>query len=194
VPGVPIGVGAREKGAGAFAEVGAARVVADRPRTGRGERVEDSVSSVGRDERHELVLRLGRPRVEWLDVLDADGLREGVADTGVGDVGVGVRDVEGDTVADQPMDEPALGARRRNRCGAAEVERMMRDEQPGARSDRLVSRRDDRVDGEVHLVDRCIRIAADQPDRVPRLSPPRVIVLLERRDDVADRRHVGDPS
>lgn len=98
---------------------------------------------------------------------------ERVGDAGVGAVGVGMGHVEGDAAPDQVVDDPALEAGRADRCDrgrTAQIQRVVRDEEPGAGGDRLVHDLLHGVHGEDDPGDLGRRVAAHQPHGVPALG------------------------
>lgn len=115
--------------------------------------------------------------------------REGVGDTRVGGVGVGVGDVQRDVVLDEGVHDAALEVRRRDRGGAAQVERVVGDEQAGAQFHRLVDDLLDRVDGEQDPRDLLVGVARDGADRVPGLGPLGGPQGLQRGDDFRQTGH-----
>lgn len=113
-----------------------------------------------------------------------DGAGEGVGDSGVGAVGVGVRDVQGHIVLDQRVHDTALEAGGRDRRRTAQVQRMVGDQQVGADPYGLVGDLLHGVDGEQHPRDLRPGIAADQAHGIPLLGPVRGPEGFERGDDV----------
>lgn len=100
----------------------------------------------------------------------AERAREGVGDTRVGAVGVGVRDVQRHVVLDQVVDDPALEGGRRDRRRAPQVERVVGDQELGPEAHRLVGDLLDRVDGEEDPGHLRVGVAAHRADRVPALG------------------------
>ncbi len=82
-----------------------------------------------------------------------------------------MRDVQRDPVADEGVHDAALERVGRDRGGAAQVQRVVRDEQPRAERDGLVRDGLHGVDGEQHPVHLRAGVAAHRPDRVPLLGP-----------------------
>ncbi|EGJ77793.1 hypothetical protein STTU_5004 [Streptomyces sp. Tu6071] len=121
----------------------------------------------------------------------AERAREGVADAGVGAVGVGVRDVQGDVVLDEVVHDAALEGRRRDGGGAAQVERVVRDEEVGAEADRLLGDLVDGVHGEQHAPDLGPGITDDGPDGVPGLGAVRGPEGVEGGGDFGEAGHGG---
>jgi hypothetical protein len=67
----------------------------------------------------------------------------------------------------------------------------MGDDEVEAAGHRLVGDRDDRVDSEEHLADGGCRVAAHQPDGVPRLGQRGRVQLVQSSDDVPEGAHVS---
>jgi hypothetical protein len=95
-----------------------------------------------------------------------------------------VGDVQRRPGRQQPVHDPALRRGRRHRRGAAQVERVVGEQQVEAAGHHLVDDRLDRVHREQHPADRRLRVAADQPDGVPVLRQRRRVEALERGDHV----------
>lgn len=114
-------------------------------------------------------------------------------DPRVGDVGVGVGDVERDVRDDEMRDGGALGARRRHRVDAAKEQRMMRDEQVGVPVAGLLDDGERRVQREGDAAHRLVGVAGDEADPVPVGRAVGRIEPLQRGDDLAQRQvtHVG---
>ena len=117
---------------------------------------------------------------------EAEGRRQRVGDARVGDVGVGVRDVQRDTGPHERGDGAALGVRGGDGVHPAQQQRVVRDQQVRTPRDRLVDDGLHRVDREQHPAYRLVRVAHDQPDGVPVLRPARVVERVERGDHVAE--------
>lgn len=116
-------------------------------------------------------LGVARVRHQRAEDPQVQGARQGVGDAGVGGVGVGVRDVQGDVVLDQGVHDLALEGRGRDRRRTAQIERVVGDEEIGAELHRFVDDLLDRVDGEQHTADLGIGVAADRPDGIPPFGP-----------------------
>lgn len=115
--------------------------------------------------------RIGGVRYERTHHPQVQRAREGVGDPGVGGVGVGVRDVQGDAVSDQGVDDPALEGVGRDRRRTAQIERVVRDDQLGTELHGLVGDLLDGVDGEEYAVGLIVGVAADRADGVPGFGP-----------------------
>ncbi|CAM5543887.1 hypothetical protein SGLAM104S_07153 [Streptomyces glaucescens] len=117
--------------------------------------------------------------------------REGVGDTGVGGVGVGVGDVQRDVVLDQGVHDPALEGGGRDRRRSAQVQRVVGDQQVGAELHGLVA--DDLLDGVDGEQDPGDLLAwgtpIDRSDRVPGLGPFGGPQVLQRGDDFRQTGH-----
>lgn len=134
--------------------------------------------------------RVGRVGYERAGDAQVQSGGERVGDPGVGPVGVGVRHQQRDAAADQVVHHPALETGRADRCdggGAAQVQRVVGDEQVRAEPYRLVDDLLDGVDGEQHAGDLGGRISADQADGVPRLGQLRRPEGVESGEDVGER-------
>ena len=132
--------------------------------------------------------------LERYDVDQAERPRQRVAHAGRGDIGVRVRDVQRDARRQQPMDDAALGCRRRDAMNGAQEQWVMRDQEVEATCDRLVGDRGHRVDRKQHPAYLSVRVTAHQADRVPGLRGARRIALVECRDDIRESHcsgHVG---
>lgn len=81
------------------------------------------------------------------------------------------------------MHEAALGAVGRDTVDAAQQQRVVRDDQLRAPGDRLVDGLVDRVDAEQDLVHLLGRVAADEPDGVPRFGEFGRVRLFQGGDD-----------
>lgn len=132
-----------------------------------------------------------RVRHQGPDDAEVERAGEGVGDTGVGGVRVGVRDVQCDVVLDQRVHDPALEMADRHRRGPAHIERVMGDDQLGAEPDRLVGDFLDGVDGEQHASDLRTGVAADRTDRVPLLRTLGRPEDVERGDDFRQTGHAN---
>ncbi len=128
---------------------------------------------------------LGVGRVRHQGPYDPEVQRagEGVGDTRVGGVGVGVGDVQRDVVLDEGVHHAALERGGRHRGRTAQVERVVGDQQAGAQLHRLVDGLPDRVDGEQDPRDLLVGLAHDGADRVPGLGPLGGPQVLQRGDD-----------
>lgn len=118
--------------------------------------------------------RIGGVRYERTHHPQVQRAREGVGDPGVGGVGVGVRDVQGDAVSDQGVNDPALEGVGRDRGRTAQIERVVRDDQLGTELHGLVGDLLDGVDGEEDAVDGVTGVrgvTADRADGVPGFGP-----------------------
>jgi hypothetical protein len=93
-------------------------------------------------------------------------------------IGVGVRDVQRDAAADQPMHDAALRRRRRDRGRPAQVQRMVGEDQVEAPRDRLIDDGLNRVDREQHPPHARVGITAHQPDGIPRRRKRRRVARL----------------
>lgn len=133
--------------------------------------------------------RVGRVRHEGPGDPEVEGSRERVGDARVGTVGVGVRDVQRDVVLDQGVDDAALEGGGGDGRRAAQIERVVRDQEAGAQLHRLVDGLLDGVHGEQHPGDLGVGVAGDRADRVPRLGPLGGPQLLERGDDFRQTGH-----
>lgn len=125
------------------------------------------------------------------DDAQVQGAGQGVAHTGVGPVGVGVGDVQRDAVPDERVHHAALGGRGRDGGRAAQIERVVGDEQVGAQLHRLV---DDLLDGvhrEQDPADLLVGVARDGTDRVPGLGPLGGPQGLQRGDDFRQTGHIA---
>lgn len=111
-----------------------------------------------------------RVRYEGADDPEVERAGEGVGDAGVGAVRVRVRDVQRDVVLDEVVDDAALEGGRRNRRRAAQVERVVRDQELGAELHRFVDDVLDGVDGDQDPGDLRVGVAADRSDRIPALG------------------------
>ena len=109
---------------------------------------------------------------------------ERVGHARVGDVGVRVRDVQGDAGPHQRGHRAALRAGGGHRVHRAQQQRVVGDQQVRAPRDGLVDDGLDRVDGEQHPAYRLVGVAGDQPDGVPVGGPARVVEPVEHADDV----------
>lgn len=114
---------------------------------------------------------VGRVRYEGAGDAEVEGARERVGDARVGTVGVGVRDVQSDIVLDQRVDDAALEGGGGDGRRAAQIERVVRDQQVRAQLHRLVDGLLDGVHGEQDPGDLRVGVAGDGADRVPRLGP-----------------------
>lgn len=133
--------------------------------------------------------RVGRVRYEGSYDPEVQCAGEGVGDTRVGGVRVGVGHVQRDVVLDEGVDDPALEVGRRDRRRTAQVERVVGDQQVGAQLQRLVDDLLDRVDGEQDPPDLLVGIAHDGADRVPGLGPLGGPQGLQRGDDFRQTGH-----
>lgn len=127
--------------------------------------------------------RIGRVRYERSYDPEVERAREGVGDSRVGAIGVGVGDVQRDVVLDQGVHHAALEGGGRDRGRTAQVEGVVGDQQVGAQLHRLVDDLLDRVHGEQHAGDVLVRVAHDGADRVPGLGPLGGPQVLQRGDD-----------
>lgn len=120
-------------------------------------------------------------------------VREHPTHPGVRDVGVGVRDVEGDIGEDEAGHARALGAGRRDRVDATEQERVVRHEQVRAPDGRLLDDGERGVEGEQDAPDGLVEIPGHQADPVPGGRTGRRVERLETGDDVTQHKifHVG---
>lgn len=132
------------------------------------------------------VVRVGHERAQHAE---AERAREGVGDAGVGAVGVGVGDVQGDAVPDQGVHDAALEGPGGHGRRAAQVERVVRDEELGAEGDRLVRDAPHRVDGEEDGGDLRVRVTADRTDGVPLLGASGGPEVFQRADDFGECGH-----
>ncbi len=114
---------------------------------------------------------------------EAERAGEGVGDSRVGGVGVGVGDVQRDVVLDERVHHAALEGGGRDGGRAAQIERVVGDQQAGAELHRLVDGLLDRVDGEEDARDLLVRLAHDGADRVPGLGPLGGPQVVQRGDD-----------
>lgn len=134
---------------------------------------------------------VGGIRDEGAGDAQVEGAGEGVGDAGVGGVGVGVRDVQGDVLLDQVVHDPALEGRGGHRRRAAQVERVVGDDQLGAEGAGLLGDLPHRVDGEEDAVHLRLRVAADGADRVPSFGPLGGPEGVELGDDFRQTGHGG---
>ncbi len=134
-------------------------------------------------------LGVGGVRHEGAYDAEVEGPGEGVGDTRVGGVGVGVGYVQRDVVLDQRVHDPALEVRGRDRGRAAQIERVVGDQQVGAELDGLVDDLLDGVDGEQDPGDLLAGVAHDRADRVPGLGPLGGPQVLQRGDDFRQTGH-----
>lgn len=134
---------------------------------------------------------VGGIRHEGAGGAQVEGAGEGVGDAGVGGVGVGVRDVQGDVLLDQVVHDPALEGGGGDRRRAAQVERVVGDDQLGAEGPGLLGDLPHRVDGEEDAVHLRLRVAADGADRVPSFGPLGGPEGVELGDDFRQTGHGG---
>ena len=178
------------EGADALGRPGAPLVDADDARACARECIDDLVDRLPRDERDELDPVRLRQCLQRLDVDETNGCREGVGDSVLRDVGVGVGDVQGDTRADQRRDGAALRFACGDRVHAAQQQRMVGQQQVSPPVERLVDDRLRRVYGKEHFADRLVRVASDKTDVVPRLGGAWVVEVVQDSDDIAQhQRH-----
>lgn len=126
---------------------------------------------------------------EGADDAQAECASERVGDTGVGGVGVGVRGEQRDTVLDQGVYDTALEGVGRDGGGAAQVQRVVGDEEFGTESDGLVGDLPHGVDGEQHAGHACFRVrdlAAHRSDGVPLLRAVARPQGVKRCDDIGE--------
>ncbi|GAA3236245.1 hypothetical protein GCM10020256_54750 [Streptomyces thermocoprophilus] len=133
--------------------------------------------------------RVGGVRHQGPYDTQAERAGEGVGDAGVGGVGVGVGDVQGDVVLDQGVHDPALEGGRRHGRRTAQIERVVGDEQVGAQFHRLVDDLPHGIDGEQDPRDLLVGVARDGADRVPGLGPLGGPQVLQRGDDFRQTGH-----
>lgn len=150
---------------------------------------------VERTDPAEAAAALGVGRVGHQRAGDPQAHRGGqrVGDAGVGAVGVGVRHVEADAGPDQVVDDlpfEAGAADRGDRGGAAQIQRVVGDQQAGAGRDRLVHDLLDGVDGEEDPADVRGGVAAHQAHGVPRLGQCRGPESVEGGGDVGEAGHI----
>jgi hypothetical protein len=86
-----------------------------------------------------------------------------------------VRHVQRDAGADQPVHQPSFRRGRRHAVHRPQEQRMVRDQQVRSPLDRFIGDRHHRIDREKHTPNLGLRVAANQPDGIPRLSPRRVV-------------------
>lgn len=130
-------------------------------------------------------------RVEGTQVGQTKRRGQGVGDSRIGRVGVGVAHVQGDARADERVGDPALRRRRGDTVHTTQEERVVRDDQVRLELEGFRDHLMDGIDGEQHAFDRRVRVATDQADSVPVGGPPRVVQLLEGLDHLPKRRHLA---
>lgn len=118
---------------------------------------------------------------------------ENAAHTGVGHVGVRVRDVEGDVGDDEPGDARALRAGGGDGVHPTEQEGVMGHEQVRIPCGGLLDDGEGRVEGEEDPSDRLVEVTGDEADPVPRGGTVGRVERLEAGDDVTQHEifHVG---
>lgn len=163
------------------------------PGGGAGGELTEGLGLAERADPAETATARGVGRVRYEGPLDAqvEGAGEGVGDTGIRGVGVGVGHVQRDVVLDQRVHDPALEGVGRDRRRTAQIERVVGDDQLGAELQRLVRDVLDGVDREEHPVDLGVRIAADRADRVPSFGPLGRPEGVELGDDFRQTGHGG---
>ncbi len=172
----------------AVADERAAVVVTDGAGSGRSQGVDDLLSVVHGDERHDLVQRIGgsggkRPHLRQTQ-RGGDRLRH----SQLRRVGVGVGDVERDVVADEVVNDPALGALGGHGLHRPQEQRMVHDQQIGMLLDGLVDHVLDRIDGKQDPAYVVSRVADDEPDRIAVFRPPCRIEELHPGNRLGERR------
>ena len=137
------------------------------------------------------ILRYRARGLDHLRVDDADRAGQRLVDAVSRQVRVRVRGQQRGAGADQPVDHAALRRGRGHPVHRGEQQRVVHDDEVGAPLLRLLDHDRGRVDGEEDLADLLPGVAADQTDRVPGLSPCRVVPLVEQSGHVTQRNTHG---
>ncbi len=149
--------------AGARGRPAAFAVVAEGTRARREQSRAHRVGGVGRHHDDPLVGRGFGLGLERSQAGQAQRSGEGVRDSGVRAVGVGVRGEQGATAADEAVDQRTLGRVRAHRVHSAQQQWVVHEQQLRAPLERFVDDGRGRVDGEQHLVHRLVGSPTTSP-------------------------------
>jgi len=111
---------------------------------------------------------------------------KGIGHSGIRVIGVRMGREQCDAIGDKSVDETALGIGRSDGVHPAQEKRMVRHDELGADLNRLVDHRHHRIDREQHPLDRVLRVAARETDRIPVCGEARRVYRVEGIDEITN--------